>query len=105
MMWREQQIMLIQPSMPILSPLTLTASPSAPDFPTKFSSVTNSMFLKCIFQQPARFQGWRSDAAFAEKILFLEGFHHRFDVRFDRGSHIFRLRRLDRAGPDDFVLA
>ena len=38
MMWREQQIMLIQPSTPILSPLTLTASPSAPDFPTKFLS-------------------------------------------------------------------
>ena len=38
MMWREQQIMLIQPSTPILSPLTLTASPSAPDFPTKFFS-------------------------------------------------------------------
>jgi hypothetical protein len=53
MMWREQRIMLIQPSTPILSPLTLTTSPSAPDFPTKFSSVTNSMFLKCIFQQPA----------------------------------------------------
>ena len=74
MMWREQQIMLIQPSTPILSPLTLTASPSAPDFPTKFSSVTNSMFLKCIFQQPASttvsINSWYYAWKFAQEVNF-----------------------------------
>ena len=57
------------------------------------------------FTDALRIQNVRSDAAFADQIFLLQGFHDGFDIRLDRRSNVLRLRGFDRAGPDDFVLA
>jgi hypothetical protein len=45
----EQKIVLVEPSTPMFSLLTLTFSPSAPDFITKFSSGNEFYFSKVHF--------------------------------------------------------